>query len=329
MLFLSFNSGIGTRILFLFALAIVANESIAQTRTSFQLEHASTFPQADQIEDAAERIITEINNAFVTKHPPEFADSLVTGEGTSYINALWKTAPFYCPETSITTSLVYRSHDNRFEVRGVRLLIKAGTSNPHEEEGILVFNAEGQLDQLLFGVKKQLYQYVIDTNAKGEEYVHRQIILDFVEKFRTAYNLKDLPFIRNVLSENALIIVGNVVETNSSYELTSVLEDKTVRLVRYSKEEYLGNLQKVFERNEFIDVGYDSLEVYQHPQYPEIYGVTMLQYWNSSTYSDRGYLFLMIDFRERNRPIIHVRTWQLAKFTAKEEVIGLGDFPIF
>ncbi len=40
-----------------------------------------------------------------------------------------------------------------------------------------------------------------------------------------------------------------------------------------------------------------------------VYGVEMRQSYNSTTYSDEGYLFLLIDFSERD-PLIYVRAWQ-------------------
>ena len=65
-----------------------------------------------------------------------------------------------------------------------------------------------------------------------------------------------------------------------------------------------------------------------HPKYPQVYGVNLKQSWTSSNYSDQGYLFLMIDFRDEKKPVIHVRSWQPLKDTPSEEVIELGDFKI-
>jgi len=99
-------------------------------------------------------------------------------------------------------------------------------------------------------------------------------------------------------------------------------------LIRLNKQEYIDRLTRVFKVNQFIKVGFDEIEIYQHPLYDRIYGVTLLQRWTSSTYSDVGYLFLMIDFKDESHPMIHVRTWQPQKYTAEDEVIGLGDFEI-
>ena len=64
----------------------------------------------------------------------------------------------------------------------------------------------------------------------------------------------------------------------------------------------------------------------------DIFGVTLKQHWNSSNYSDVGYLFLMINFEDEMNPTIQVRTWQPDKYNGKplprEEVFSLDMFSI-
>ena len=43
------------------------------------------------------------------------------------------------------------------------------------------------------------------------------------------------------------------------------------------------------------------------------------------SYSDTGYLFIMMDFRHEEQPLIRVRSWQPHRFK-DGSVIGLGDF---
>jgi len=44
--------------------------------------------------------------------------------------------------------------------------------------------------------------------------------------------------------------------------------------------------------------------------------------------SGPAYVFLMIDFRDPDRPIIHVRSWQPEAYTPRSDVLSLGDFEI-
>ena len=41
-----------------------------------------------------------------------------------------------------------------------------------------------------------------------------------------------------------------------------------------------------------------------------MYGIQLSQEYYSSNYSDKGYLFLMVDLTDHTQPVIHVRTWQ-------------------
>ena len=112
------------------------------------------------------------------------------------------------------------------------------------------------------------------------------------------------------------------------------LNNNKVVYIKQSKQEYITNLTRVFKNTKYINVKFDEIEVVQHPKYDDVYGVTLKQYWHTSGYSDEGYLFLMIDFRDADNPLIQVRTWQPYKnaegqvVTKREDVFHLGSFRI-
>ena len=66
----------------------------------------------------------------------------------------------------------------------------------------------------------------------------------------------------------------------------------------------------MFSRNAFIEVKFDDIKISKHRLYPEIYGVNLIQTWNSPTYKDVGNLFLIIDFKDEKQIKILVRAWQ-------------------
>ena len=65
----------------------------------------------------------------------------------------------------------------------------------------------------------------------------------------------------------------------------------------------------------------------RHGAKPNFYGVTLVQHWNSSTYSDKGILFLVWDCTDEDQPKIHVRTWQPME-TPENEVFTLSDIKL-
>jgi hypothetical protein len=108
----------------------------------------------------------------------------------------------------------------------------------------------------------------------------------------------------------------------------TLLTPSKVKLVQQTKAEYLEGLQKnAFKKNSFLNVRFEDVQVMQHEKIPEIYGINCRQLWNSSTYSDKGYLFLMMDFRNAHEPIIHVRSWQPKAFE-DGTLVGMYDFDI-
>ena len=95
-----------------------------------------------------------------------------------------------------------------------------------------------------------------------------------------------------------------------------------------SKEEYITNLSRVFRNNSKINVKFDHISVMMHGAKPNIYGVTLHQTWQSGTYHDEGWLFLLWDFNDPEHPKIHVRTWQPEQIASKDGVFTLDDFQI-
>ncbi len=153
----------------------------------------------------------------------------------------------------------------------------------------------------------------------------RHQILNYCEHFRTAYTTKDIDFLRQVFSDNALIIVGNVVKTAASDDKCQA--DEKISYAMHSKHDYIARLSQVFAANKSIDVKFSGFHIMRHPTMDGIYGVTLRQQYKSDRYSDDGYLFLLWDFRDKSMPLIHVRTWQPSKGISDDsEIISIQDF---
>lgn len=156
----------------------------------------------------------------------------------------------------------------------------------------------------------------------------RQLILDYVEHFRTSYNQKDINFLNQVFSDDALIITGKVIkQTRDNVKLP----DKII-YTKQNKQQYLSRLKTVFNKNKVIKVTFDEIKVVRHPARENFYGVTLHQGYTSDSYHDDGYVFLLWDFSNEKSPKIHVRTWQPDLLNGsklpEEEVFNLNDFDI-
>lgn len=150
---------------------------------------------------------------------------------------------------------------------------------------------------------------VLSGKLEETDAEHRRMILNYVEHLRTSYTTKDIDFLEQLFSENALIVVGTVIHTGEEAENGYLSPSQVVYNVK-SKRQYLDRLKQVFKANRNIRVNFSKFQIMRHPTQPGIYGVSLRQGYSSDIYSDDGYLFLLWDFRDETAPKIHVRTWQ-------------------
>ncbi len=250
---------------------------------------------------------------------------VVTDEAKERINQLWTSGAFRCAETNLSGNILKRPSGG-YQFRNIPLVIENHNTG---EEAVVNLDSEGRIEDVFFGIEQHKYVSLLSKGNTLIDLNRRKMIVDFLENFRTAYTRKDIDLLRKTFSDNALIIVGRVLEPKSDHpEYMMSLGKKRVELIQYNKQQYLAQLLKSFERNAFIDVKFEEVEITKHPGFANIYGVNVKQSWRSSTYGDVGYLFLMIDFENEQQPLIHVRSWQPEKGTVREEVIELGDFDI-
>ncbi len=316
-------------ILLAFLLFAILN-SYSQFATIVDIGSIDNKTIKDKMNDNASKLLTEINDAFVKGTVPSLSGIDMTADAKSAVLAIWETSPFRCKETEIIDDIL-KLHSGELELRNIRLYMKEADSSDKNQEGVLVFTKEGIIDNLYLAIATKQWKKVMEEGNGVADLRRREIILNFVENFRTAYNRKDIVFLKDVFSEDALIITGKVIKViamDGDYISQNIPREKII-YYRQTKSEYLTKMQKIFAANSYINIKFEEVEVVQHKLYPEIYGVTVKQHWNTSKYSDVGYVFLMIDFKDDENPIIHVRTWQPEKIgqrtITRDEVFKLGS----
>lgn len=180
--------------------------------------------------------------------------------------------------------------------------------------------AERKIRSLSFGLPNHVCRDILRHN-QWSEYA-RLAIIQFIENYKTAYALKRIDYIKSIFSDDALIIVGRVVQKHTVENNLAVPE---VKLTRYSKEQYMAQLDKVFRSREYVNLKFTDIDVKVSQKYDDVYGIQLKQDYFSSGYGDCGYLFLVVDLRKTNEPMIHVRTWQ----PEKDPGFGTYDLPYF
>lgn len=249
------------------------------------------------------------------------------------IKEIWKSSAMSCPPMNLNCRCLKTS--NGYQVRGIPVDILAADGDEARQELTINFDTEGTISNVAIAIEMNRYEELMAQKQSDLDYARRQIIVDFIENFRTAYNRKDNAMLNSVFSDKALIITGRVVKEKPNSDLTRLtLNNNRVVYIKQTKQEYLTKLAQVFKTVKFINVKFSDIEIVEHPKFDSIYGVTLKQSWRTDRYHDEGYLFLMIDFRDSDNPLIQVRTWQPYKdaagniLTQKDEVFHLGSFRI-
>lgn len=190
------------------------------------------------------------------------------------------------------------------------------------EDVVVRVNREGKINELAFGLNKPAVDDIIHQTAWGD--TARMVLINFLESYQTAYALKRLDYIRSIFSDDALIITGSVLKSSGTGERVP-RNKEMVKFTRHSKEEYMKKLEYIFAQNEFVNLRFADNQIRKSGIGGEVYGIQIRQDYFSSSYGDTGYLFLMVDLNQPQRPVIHVRTWQ----PEKDPDFGIIDLSFF
>ena len=283
-----------------------------------------------KMENATSRILNEVNDAQAQNRDLNFHIMGVSESVSRSMAMLWENTPFVCSDELIVEHCI--TTKSGYQIRNIPLLMKPRGDREFNEdeyqEAVISFDKNGNVESFYLTISQALYMNVIKENKEVSDLRRRQLILDYVEQFRTAYNQRDINFLQQVYSDDALIITGKVI-------IQKHREGFNTQKIQYNKQtkaEYIAKLRRIFSAVSYIKVTFDEIEVMRHPAKKDFYGVTLHQGYSTSDYHDDGYLFLLWDFTNEDAPQIHVRTWQPdridGKTLPKDEIFSLSDFDI-
>lgn len=179
------------------------------------------------------------------------------------------------------------------------------------EDVTFTFNKDQQIESVAFGLDKAARDDIFNRDAAAWNDSVRMVIATFLENYKTAFALKRLDYIQSIFDDDAIIIVGHVTKpAKKGGDGTKYVDNQLVKYTRQDKQTYLANLEKSFKGNQFINIRFSDNEVKKMGKGGDTYGIQIHQDYYSSSYGDTGYLFLMVDLNEMDKPIIKVRTWQ-------------------
>ena len=288
---------------------------------------------ATTIENNTTTFLNACNTAIRTGKKPDFPATIFSKSGKTDVTNFWNASPLATSKMFISEKCVQKSSGG-YQVRNIPVVMPDAPEEKQEQEIVIDYASDGKIESISVSIEETRIRAVLEEYNSMEDFNRRQIIIGFLENFRTAYNRKDIKYVETVYSDNALIITGKVVKIAPTKDkaINALMGSEKIVYTTFTKKEYVANLKLTFARNKYIDIEFDEIDVVSHPKNDKLYGVTLRQKWGSSTYNDTGYLFLMIDFADEAWPMIHVRTWQPDKFEGKElpkdQIFNLNDFNI-
>ncbi len=322
------------RLAFLLCISFTVHETSAQGNFFEIKDGISDEALKKTMETNVNELISSFKAAVIDNKKPKLSKDNFTADVINDIQEMWKSSAMNFPITHLKSHCL--NTPSGFQVRGIPVDVLEADKDEQRQELTIDFLRNGMINGVSIAIEMNRYDMIMAEKKDDIDFARRQIIINFVENFRTAYNRKDLKYLNSVFSDAALIITGKVIKEKPNSDITKMtLNNNRVVYIKQSKTEYLAKLQQIFKRAKFLNVKFEDVELVRHPKYKDIYGVNLKQYWHTNYYQDVGYLFLMIDFRDPDNPIIHVRTWQPEKddqghvLTKKEDAYHLGTFRIW
>lgn len=313
---------------------VFSTDAFTQGRVSLKINDGiGNVPAKFKMENAVSILMSEINRAEANNRSLDLAGMNLTSDARHQLRTLWDNVHFCCEESEIVERCLQTNRG--YQIRNIPLILKPvgeDHDNLDYQEAVISFSKDGRITGFNLTLSMNMYTQVMQNTVEISDVRRRMEILDYVEYFRTSYNRKDISFLRQVFSEDALIITGKVIKVRPSEVFPSGTK---ITYRKQDKQQYLANLSACFKRNRYIHVNFDDIKIVAHPTKSNVYGVTVHQSWNASNYSDEGYVFMIWDFTNEYEPKIHVRTWQpdyIDKANGvrmnPNDVFTLGDFTL-
>jgi len=249
---------------------ILTVTSVSQIKTKVQILGGSGNQK--KIESAIADLINASNLAFKSG-VPKFTNTAISDNARNNILKIWDVTPFYCGEEKLKLKVLESPGNKKLEVRNIPLFFKENETIV-KQECLVTLSSNGVIEDFLIGLESQRYDSLINNGTGVVDQRRRQIILGFVEEYRTAYNKRDIDFIEKVFSDQAVIIKGVVyMKGVDSEEILKQVPADKIKYVKMTKVEYVSDLRKAFKILKYLKVDFEKIEITQHGFKKDLYGV--------------------------------------------------------
>lgn len=287
---------------------------------------------ADNTDDLQQAVLAV--EAAISSNNPKSAFNYFTPEGyTLFANLMAKNGK---------VTLVGKAQSHNFIIadgyiigRATNIKRQFRNGKAFMEKLVYRFDPESRkIESVAFALTQRAENDIMNAAASWPE-VSRWAILNFMEDYQTAFALKRIDYINSIFSDDALIITGTILKklnnAERAFDRSKSLDlggPKDIAYSQLSKTEYIDRLRKIFSTREYVHLQFED-NVTRMIDLPAInginkgaaFGIEIKQRYESTGYSDDGYLTMVFDTRGK-LPIIHVRLWQ----PDKNNMMSLQEF---
>lgn len=287
---------------------------------------------ADNTDDLQQAVLAV--ESAISSNNPKSAFNYFTPEGyTLFANLMAKNGK---------VTLVGKAQNHNFIIadgyiigRATNIKRQFRNGKAFMEKLVYRFNPESRkIESVAFALTQRAENDIMNAAASWPE-VSRWAILNFMEDYQTAFALKRTDYINSIFSDDALIITGTILKklnnAERAFDRSKSLDlggPKDIAYSQLSKTEYIDRLRKIFSTREYVHLQFED-NVTRMIDLPAInginkgaaFGIEIKQRYESTGYSDDGYLTMVFDTRGK-LPIIHVRLWQ----PDKNNMMSLQEF---
>ena len=302
----------------------------AQDAVNFEISDGVTnHALKSNIERNTSMLLSAINQAESSGKDINYSGINIDNLASQSIGMMWNNVHFrivdddiveHCLQIKSSTGAVIE-----YQVRNIAVEMKPfddSYDGDINQEVCINYDRQGNITDFNITMGVQQYMSIIREGERLNDADRRIQILQWVERFKMAYIQKNMSFMEDVFSDDALIVTGRVVK-----RVHSDIKPISVEYTSYGKKQYLQHLKGVFARNSYINVKFDDIEIVRHGAKPNYYGVTLKQGWFTKNYSDEGILFIIWDFSDELHPQILVRTWQPMEVD-ENDIFTLSNFKL-
>lgn len=339
----AFNAGLLPNINSSVAIAIKSNskkKAVAPVLASAEMlaaqptndKRSIAMQNADNTDDLQKAVLAV--EAAISSNNPKSAFNYFTPEGyTLFANLMAKNGK---------VTLVGKAQNHNFIIadgyiigRATNIKRQFRNGKAFMEKLVYRFNPESRkIESVAFALTQRAENDIMNAAASWPE-VSRWAILNFMEDYQTAFALKRTDYINSIFSDDALIITGTILKklnnAERAFDRSKSLDlggPKDIAYSQLSKTEYIDRLRKIFSTREYVHLQFED-NVTRMIDLPAInginkgaaFGIEIKQRYESTGYSDDGYLTMVFDTRGK-LPIIHVRLWQ----PDKNNMMSLQEF---